>query len=68
VRYYRATDARGLVGFWSVPVAGGTPRLLLRLTDPSRMTRRTEFATDGKRIYFTVASDEADVWLAELKH
>jgi Tol biopolymer transport system component len=53
--------------FWAISMTGGPPRLLLRLDDPSKRTRRTEFATDGKRLYFTIASDEADVRLMTLK-
>jgi hypothetical protein len=40
--------------------------LLLALTDPGATTRRPEFTTDGKRLFFTIASDEADVWTLEL--
>ena len=67
VVYYRATSPDGEIGFWVVPVSGGTPRLLLRLDDPSRASLHSRFATDGKHIYFTVDSYEADVWIAELK-
>jgi hypothetical protein len=34
--------------------------------DPSRRSMRREFATDGKRLYFTVANDESDLWTMEL--
>lgn len=67
VVYYLARSRSGELSFWSLPTAGGAPRLLLRLNDPSRTTRRVEFATDGRRLFFTVASDEADVWLLDLK-
>jgi hypothetical protein len=53
--------------FWSVPLGRGTPRLLLRLDDPTKRSRRNEFATDGKHLYFTIASDEADVRMMMLK-
>ena len=65
--FYQALDSKNEIGYWSVPVTGGTPPLVLRLDDTPRTTRRPEFATDGKRIYFTVAADESDVWLLELK-
>jgi hypothetical protein len=40
--------------------------LLVKFDDPSRRSLRREFATDGRRFYFTVARDEADVWSLEL--
>ncbi len=52
--------------FWAVPVSGGSPRLLLAL-GPQGSTRRQEFATDGRYLYFTLASDEADIWTMDLK-
>ncbi len=65
--YNRAVDASRQIGFWRVPVAGGTPQLVLPMNDSARTTRRPEFASDGKRIYFTVANDEAEVWIAALR-
>jgi Tol biopolymer transport system component len=53
-------------GFWSVPVAGGAPRLLVRLDDQRRTSPRPEFATDGRRIYFMLTDREADVWAVRL--
>jgi Tol biopolymer transport system component len=50
-------------GLWLVaPTGGGTPRLLARFDDPSRPSPRAEFATDGKKLYFTVAERESDIW------
>ena len=31
-----------------------------------RPTRRPEFATDGKRLYFTLTQSESDVWVIEV--
>jgi Tol biopolymer transport system component/DNA-binding SARP family transcriptional activator len=53
--------------FWEVPLAGAPPRLLLRLDDPARRSRRQEFATDGRRLFFTLAADEADLSLLKLE-
>jgi Tol biopolymer transport system component/DNA-binding SARP family transcriptional activator len=64
--YYKALDAEGLASIWSIPAAGGNPRLLMRFDDPSRPSSRAEFATDGKRLYFTVSERESDVWQIEL--
>ena len=62
-----ALPASGLNTFWSVPRTGGQARMLLRLDDPTKRPRgRNEFATDGRRIYFTIANDEADVRVMNL--
>jgi eukaryotic-like serine/threonine-protein kinase len=50
----------------AIPLSGGAPRLVLR-DEPNARFGRWEFATDGKRIYFTRAAWEADVWMMELK-
>jgi Tol biopolymer transport system component len=54
-------------GFWSVPVAGGPPRLLVRLDDPRRTSPRPEFTSDGRRIFFLLTEREADVWAVRLE-
>ena len=64
--YYKAYDRDRQSTIWSVPAAGGAPRLLLRFDDPARRSLRREFATDGRRIYFTIARDESDIWSMEL--
>ena len=50
---------------YSVPVGGGTPRLLLR-DDPAHRVSRWDFATDGRRLFFTLAADESDIYTMEL--
>ena len=64
--YYKALDAEGLASLWSIPVEGGEPRLLVRFDDPNRPSSRAEFATDGKRFYFTISERESDIWQMEL--
>ena len=66
--YYKAYDAHGRSSIWVVPVAGGAPRLLIRFDDLTRPSARREFATDGKRLYFTIAEPQSDIWTMELKH
>ena len=60
--YYKALDAEGRTSFWSIAAEGGDPRLLVRFEDPLRPSPRAEFATDGRRLYFTVSERESDVW------
>ena len=66
VLYYRSTDSLGNAAFWAVPVSGGRPRLLLRLDSALRPSRRIEFSTNGARLFFTLAGDEASIWRLEL--
>ena len=54
-------------GFWRIPLGGGAPVLLVRLNDPARTAPRTEFATDGRRLFFTLTEREADVWSVRLE-
>ena len=61
----KGEDAVG-PGFWGIPIAGGAPRLLVRLDDPRRTAPRPEFATDGRRIFFTLTERDADVWAVRL--
>ena len=48
--------------FWSMPLDGAAPSLLLRLGDPALRPRRSEFATDGRRLFVTMADDETALW------
>ena len=67
VLYYRTFEPSGTSSFWAVPVDGGRPRLLLALNDPLQAARRVEFATDGKRLFFTLSGDAASIWRLELR-
>jgi Tol biopolymer transport system component len=66
VVYFAAIDADGRYAFHAIPARGGVPRVVLTFEDRSRQPRRPEFDTDGRRIFFTIASDEADVWMLQL--
>ena len=65
--YFKAADAERRASIWAVPAEGGTPRLLVRFDDPQRPSLRREFASDGTRFFFTIAQDESDIWVAEVK-
>jgi len=54
-------------GIWRIAVSGGEPELLVRFDDPERPTIRNEWASDGKRFYFTRTEYEGDVWVMELQ-
>jgi Tol biopolymer transport system component len=64
--YFLGIDSEGRSSFWSIPSAGGTPTLIVRFDEPGRETNRSEFATDGMRLYFTLAETDGDVWVADI--
>jgi Tol biopolymer transport system component len=64
--FYKAFDAEGRSSIWSVAAAGGVPKLLVRFDDPTRPSSRPEFATDGRRLYFSLGQRQSDVWTVEL--
>jgi Tol biopolymer transport system component len=64
--FYKAFDAEGRSSIWSVSAGGGQPKLLARFDDPTRPSSRPEFATDGKRLYFSIGQHQSDVWTVEL--
>ena len=51
----------------SVPVTGGTSRLLVRFDDPTRQHIRYGFSTDGRTFYCTIGAQESDIWVAQLE-
>jgi Tol biopolymer transport system component len=67
VLYFHAVDRDSRHAFYEIPVRGGVPRLVFRFPDLARQPRRTEFDTDGRRLFFTVATDESDVWMMDLQ-
>ncbi|CAN5915493.1 hypothetical protein BH11GEM2_BH11GEM2_04490 [soil metagenome] len=67
VIYIKGRDATQRGGIWSVHLGGAPPRLLLRLDDPARPSDRPDFATDGRRFFFTIDDRQSDVWIAKLR-
>ena len=63
---YKAFDAEGRSSIWSISAKGGVPRLLVHFDDPARPSSRPEFATDGKRFFFTLGQRQSDVWTVDL--
>jgi Tol biopolymer transport system component len=64
--YYKAYDQQLATSIWAVSADGGQPRMVVTFDDPTRRSLRREFATDGRRFYFTVANDESDLWAMQL--
>ena len=64
--YFKAPYADGRSSFWSVPAEGGKP-LLARFDNPAFASARSEFATDGKRLYFTADDRQSDIKVMEVR-
>jgi serine/threonine protein kinase/Tol biopolymer transport system component len=64
--YYKAFDGSQQSSIWAVPISGGVPQLLVRFDNPARQSNRLEFASDGKRFFFTISKYESDIWKMEL--
>lgn len=64
--FYRTNGPHNATSFWAISVDGGRPRLVLRLNDAWRTSRRAEFDTDGKQLFFTISTDDANIWKLEL--
>jgi TolB protein len=50
----------------AIPTRGGPSRSLVLFDDPARQPTRYGFTTDGRMFYFTIGSNESDVWVMEL--
>jgi Tol biopolymer transport system component len=64
--YFKSHDSRGHASFWSISATGGRPRQLVRFDAPSWSSNRFDFASDGRRFYFTVEDRQSDLWVAEI--
>jgi hypothetical protein len=62
---FKRFDGDGRTSFWSVPLSGGAPKLLVQLSQELR-SHRAEFTTDGTRFFFTVTERASELWTAEL--
>ena len=65
VLFVNAQDSTARYSFYSIPLTGGKPRLLFR-DDADHRLGRFDFATDGRRLFVTLAADESDVYAMEL--
>ena len=62
--YFKSHDESGRAEFWSVPAAGGTPKLVLRLSADLR-SDRPEWALAHGRMFFAVNDRQSDIWVME---
>ncbi|CAN5231456.1 hypothetical protein BH23GEM2_BH23GEM2_14310 [soil metagenome] len=64
--YFESGETRDDSSIWAVPLAGGVPRRVFHVTDPSRQFYRPALVADGSNLYFVIGSRESDVWVMEL--
>ncbi|HEX6644262.1 MAG TPA: hypothetical protein VF037_06275, partial [Gemmatimonadales bacterium] len=64
--FFKSHDANGLASVWTVPSAGGTPRLLTRFDDPARPSSRFNLAVGRTHLYFSIDERQSDVWVLDL--
>ena len=64
--YFKSHDVEGRASFWSVPLVGGRPRLLVRFEDRSQVSIRPDFAAGAGRFFFTLEDRQADIWMADI--
>ena len=62
--YFKARDEDGRSQIWSVPSAGGKPRLLVEFGD--RPSTRTDLGAGQGRFYFTIEERRSNIWLADV--
>jgi serine/threonine-protein kinase len=63
--YFKSLDPAGAAAFWSIPVTGGPPTLLVRFTDPARPSYRPEWSIGSGRMYFTIDERQSNVWVMD---
>jgi Tol biopolymer transport system component len=64
--YVCAPLENGLTRIYTVSPSGGALRTVFT-EDPNRRLGRSDFATDGKRLYFTLGTRDADIGMLEIK-
>ena len=65
--FFNLISASGVREIWSIPLSGSAPRLVMRLDSPEWKGRTNAFCTDGTRLFFNPSTNEAEVWVMELK-
>ena len=64
--FFKSHDAQSRASFWSIPVAGGAPRLLVRFDDPRRPSYRQQWALGAGRLFFPIEDRQSDIWVMDV--
>ena len=65
--YAAGVHRDGRRGVWAIPVAGGTPRLVVAFDDPA-LANLGNVSVGPDRLYLTVADHQSDIWVANLRY
>jgi serine/threonine-protein kinase len=64
---FRSEDTNHTASFWSIPVTGGIPRMLLQFDISGHESSRADFDVSGDRLFFTMADHESDIYIVEFQ-
>jgi serine/threonine protein kinase len=64
--FFKTHDMTGRAAFWSLPLSGGTPTLLVRFDDLSRPSRRFDFDVADGHFFFTIEDRRSNIWIADV--
>jgi eukaryotic-like serine/threonine-protein kinase len=65
--WFRRREPDGRLTLLAIPVAGGTPAVLVEPRDPGRSGPRSDWTTDGRRLFFTIGRYEGDISVVNVK-
>jgi len=65
--YFKGVDSTGATDIWALPRAGGIPKLMVRLDDPTLTPERHTFAVGAGAFFFTRYDRQSDVWVMRLE-
>ena len=66
--YFYGVEEDGSQGVWSVPAAGGYPRLVIESDDPSLWFLEFSLTVGPEHIYLAVGEYESDIWVMDLEY
>jgi Tol biopolymer transport system component len=64
--YFSGVLADGSAALYSIPAAGGQPRLLVRYDDPTKQVFFWGFSVGDGKVYLTVSEYESDIYVMDL--
>jgi Tol biopolymer transport system component len=64
--YFSGVHADGSAALYSIPAAGGRPRLLVQYDDPAKQVFFWGFSVGEGKVYLTVSEFESDIYVMDL--
>jgi hypothetical protein len=66
--YFFGADREGTEGLWAIAVTGGSPRLMVRFDDPTRVGSAWGISVAPDKVYLSLPQHESDIWVMELEY